>query len=77
MRCFIRNLIRERTKAGLEAARLRGRSGGRPKALSKDKQDLLIRLYKEKKESVNKICAAMGISKPTLYSYVKAEQKTK
>ena len=38
---FERNLIRERTQAGLQAARARGRKGGRPKALNKDKQALV------------------------------------
>lgn len=45
---FERNLIRERTQAGLQAARARGRLGGRPKALSKEKQTLAIKLYDEK-----------------------------
>jgi DNA invertase Pin-like site-specific DNA recombinase len=69
---FERNLIRERTQAGLQAARARGRKGGRPKALNKDKQALAVRLYDEKKHSVDKICEMMGISKPTLYKYIEA-----
>jgi DNA invertase Pin-like site-specific DNA recombinase len=71
---FERNLIVERTKAGLVSARARGIKGGRPKSLSKDKRELLLRLYEEKKKPVKKICAMMGISKPTLYSYVRAKQ---
>ncbi len=69
---FERNLIRERTQAGLQAARARGRKGGRPKALNKDKQALAIKLYNEKKHSVDQICEMMGISKPTLYKYIEA-----
>lgn len=69
---FERNLIRERTQAGLAAARARGRLGGRPKALDPDKRDLAVRLYDEKKLPIAKICAMMGISKPTLYAYVRA-----
>ncbi len=46
---FERNLIRERTRAGLEAARSRGRQGGRPKKLKKDKRQLAVDLYKGKK----------------------------
>ena len=42
---FERNLIKERTRSGLEAARVRGRKGGRPKALSPDKQALTVSLY--------------------------------
>lgn len=69
---FERNLIRERTQAGLAAARARGRLGGRPRALDPDKRDLAVRLYDEKKLPIGKICAMMGISKPTLYAYVRA-----
>lgn len=69
---FERNLIRERTQAGLAAARARGRLGGRPKTLDPDKRDLAVRLYDEKKLPIAKICAMMGISKPTLYAYVRA-----
>jgi len=69
---FERNLIRERTQAGLQAARARGRKGGRPKALNKDKQALAVKLYDEKKHTVAQICEMMGISKPTLYKYIEA-----
>jgi len=67
---FERNLIRERTQAGLQAARARGRKGGRPKSLNKDKQALAVKLYEEKKHTIKQICQMMGISKPTLYKYV-------
>jgi len=70
---FERNLIGERTRAGLDAARARGRKGGRPKALDDEKRKLLIDLYKQKKTPVNTLCKMMGISKPTLYSYIKEE----
>ncbi|MCU7816692.1 MAG: recombinase family protein [Candidatus Thiodiazotropha sp. (ex Rostrolucina anterorostrata)] len=71
---FERNLIRERTQAGLQAARARGRKGGRPKALNKDKQALAVKLYDEKKHSVDPVCQIMGISKPTLYKYIEASR---
>ncbi len=71
---FERNLIRERTQAGLQAARARGRKGGRPKALNKDKRALAIKLYEEKKHTVDQICEMMGVSKPTLYKYIEAER---
>lgn len=64
---FERNLIRERTQAGLAAARARGRSGGRPAALDPDKRALAVKLYNDRTHSVRKICTMMGISKPTLY----------
>ncbi len=69
---FERNLIRERTQTGLQAARARGRKGGRPKALDKDKQALAVKLYDEKKHTVDQICEMMGVSKPTLYKYIEA-----
>jgi DNA invertase Pin-like site-specific DNA recombinase len=72
---FERNLIQERTQAGLAAARARGRRGGRRKALDTENRGLAVDLYQEKKMPVGKICELMGISKPTLYSYVRESQK--
>jgi DNA invertase Pin-like site-specific DNA recombinase len=72
---FERNLIRERTQAGVNAARARGRHGGRPKLLEPNKRDLTIRLYQERKHSVAEICTMMSISKSTLYNYL-AESAT-
>jgi len=71
---FERNLIRERTQAGLQAARARGRKGGRPKSLDKDKQALVVKLYEEKKHTIKQICQMMEISKPTLYKYVESSK---
>ncbi|MRN79975.1 helix-turn-helix domain-containing protein, partial [Brucella sp. 10RB9210] len=68
-------LIRERTRAGVEAARARGRQGGRPKKLNKDKRQLAIDLYKAKKHSLRQICEMTSISKPTLYKYVREDNK--
>lgn len=71
---FERNLIRERTQAGLNSARARGRIGGRPPALNEDEQRLAVKLYHEREYGISKICEMMGISRPTLYKYVaKAE----
>lgn len=67
---FERNLIQDRTRAGLAAARARGRLGGRRARLSPRQQGLAVKLYKEKK-SPKEICELMGISKPTLYNYLK------
>ena len=67
---FERNLIRERTMAGLTAARARGRVGGRPRKLDEKKTELAYRLYDEKRHTVNELCQMLGISKPTLYSYL-------
>lgn len=73
---FERNLIRERTQAGLEAARARGRNGGRPKALDQRKVELAYQLYDAKKQSIKEICQFLGISKPTLYSYLEQRVTT-
>jgi DNA invertase Pin-like site-specific DNA recombinase len=71
---FERDLIQERTHAGLHAARARGRMGGRPKGLSAAAQKKAIAaeaLYKEGKLSVADIAHNQNISKATLYSYLR------
>jgi len=71
---FERDIIKERTKAGLDAAKARGRLGGRPKGLStsaKSKSYAAETLYKENKYSIDEICKQLAISKGTLYSYLK------
>lgn len=67
---FERNLIKERTQAGLSSARARGRLGGRPKTLDTNKRELTLRLYRERKHTIAEICTMMGISKSTLYNYL-------
>jgi len=71
---FERNLIRERTNAGLQAARSRGKVGGRPKALDSNKRELAVTLYDDKKHTIKEICTMMNISKPTLYKYIEARK---
>ncbi|ADC48948.1 resolvase serine resolvase family [Alkalihalophilus pseudofirmus OF4] len=61
-----RDMIRERTKAGLEAARARGRKGGRPKTDAR-KLDHAVRLYEAKSHSVREITELTGVSKGSLY----------
>jgi len=71
---FERDLIRERTNAGLQAARARGRMGGRPKGLSAaaaKKAVAAAALYKEGQLSVSDIARNQNISKATLYSYLR------
>ena len=71
---FERDIIRVRTMAGLEAARIRGRLGGRPRGLSKKAQDkarLAESLYRERERSLNEICNHLDISRPTLYRYLR------
>jgi DNA invertase Pin-like site-specific DNA recombinase len=67
---FERNLIRERTNAGLTAARARGRRGGRPKALT-GKQLTIARDLYEKRHPIPEICRTLKISKATLYRALK------
>jgi DNA invertase Pin-like site-specific DNA recombinase len=71
---FERDLIRERTQAGLSAARARGRRGGRPRGLPSG-AEVTARaaetLYTERKLSVRQIAERLGISKSTLYAYLR------
>jgi len=69
---FERDLIRERTSAGLAAARARGRVGGRPRKLKTNGKVALARqMFAYQSHSIPEICAALGISRATLYRYVK------
>lgn len=69
---FERNLIRERTIAGLEAARARGRKGGRPKiSHSSTKVAMAKKLYIDKTNEISDICKTLNISRATLYRYVR------
>src|SRR2546430_894168 len=68
---FERNLIRERTNAGLQAARARGRKGGRPKSLTGKKTAMAQALYNDKNNTVDEICKTLNVSRATLYRYVK------
>jgi DNA invertase Pin-like site-specific DNA recombinase len=70
---FERDIISERTRAGLEAARARGREGGRPKK-SDEKIKLALKMYQSKNYSIPEITEATGISKTTLYRYIKKAQ---
>ena len=67
---FERDLIVERTKEGLKSARARGRKGGRPRVNQKD-VDRAVKLYKSQVYSVKEITEMTGISKATLYRYLK------
>jgi DNA invertase Pin-like site-specific DNA recombinase len=72
---FERDIIRERTIAGLEAARARGRKGGRPPANKKKVQQALS-LYDSRNYSISEIEEMTGISKATLYRALKARKET-
>lgn len=71
---FERDIIRERTNAGLMAARARGKKGGRPRAaaLSDPKKIALAqRLYDDPDNSIEDICQTLRVSRSTLYRYIK------
>ncbi|NRG47665.1 recombinase family protein [Bacillus sp. CRN 9] len=64
-----RDIISERTKSGLQAARSRGKTGGRP-TKKEDKVEIAIRMYKSKDYSIKEITEMTGLSKTTLYRYL-------
>ena len=68
---FERDIIRERTMAGLKAARARGRVGGRPRVMDAKKVKLARTLMEDNSRCVGEICEILGVSKATLYRYLK------
>lgn len=71
---FERDLISERTKAGLSAAKAGGRKGGRPKGIPKKALATACAaetLYREGKLTVRQICDKLGIARGTLYNYLR------
>lgn len=64
---FEREIIRERTNAGLAAARARGRHGGRPSKLTPKQKELARRMHADTANDVSTICQTLNISKSTLY----------
>ena len=72
---FEREIIRERTQAGLSAARARGKTGGRPNALTEKQVSMLRQLAADRNRSVQEICQTLGISRRTFYRYVNAGQE--
>jgi DNA invertase Pin-like site-specific DNA recombinase len=69
---FERDLIRERTHAGLAAARARGWRGGRPARLTHAQVDLVKRLYADPRTDIATICGTLGVSRSTVYRALKA-----
>lgn len=67
---FEREIIRERTNAGLKAARARGRNGGRPRKLNDQKVLMARNLMANNEINIGEICRTMQISKSTLYRNV-------
>ena len=72
---FERDLIGERTQAGLKAARARGRLGGRPPLLDNRQINRMIEMYDEQKNTVAEICKIYSISRPSFYNYLKKRRQ--
>jgi DNA invertase Pin-like site-specific DNA recombinase len=70
---FERDIIRERTNAGLTAARARGKKGGRPKSPMSEEKKLQMakKMYEDKTISVGDICRGLNIPRSTFYKYVR------
>src|SRR5258708_11819657 len=73
---FERNLISERTKAGLEAARARGRVGGRPRVKITDTKVQIAKQHHASNTPIKTILKTLNIKKSTLYRYLNMEKST-
>ena len=67
---FERELIVERTKAGMAAARARGRSGGRPFKMTPAKLRLAMAAMGKPETNIGALCTELGIARQTLYRHV-------
>ena len=73
-----RNIIRQRVKEGLAAARARGRKGGRPRVMTVEKLRFAQHLMADKNKSITDICTELGGIRPsTLYHYLHADGSLK
>jgi len=70
---FERDLIHERTMAGLAAARARGRAGGRPRVMTKQKLKAAMAMMADRDNAARDVAAQLGVSLSTLYAYVDAK----
>ena len=70
---FERDLIKERTLAGLAAARARGRSGGRPRLMTRAKLRTAMTMMADRNNVAGEVAEQLGISVSTLYAYVDGE----
>ena len=74
---FERDIIKERTNAGLTAARTRGRKGGQPRSPLNDERKLQMarQMYENRSHSVGEICKALRIPRSTFYKYVRKQER--
>ena len=70
---FERDLIAERTLAGLAAARARGRAGGRPRLMTKPKLKVAMAMMADRDNAARDVAKQLGVSLSTLYAYVDAK----
>ena len=66
-----REILIQRTKAGIEAARLRGRVGGRPSKVTDEQRSIALKLMEDPCNSIASICRSLGIAKSTFYRTIK------
>lgn len=59
--------------AGLEAARARGRKGGRKHAMDEKKVALASKLMRDRETPISEVCEVVGVSRATLYRYLKPD----
>lgn len=74
---FERDLILERTMAGLAAARARGRAGGRPRLMTRAKLRTAMTMMADRGNAATDVAEQLGISLSTLYAYVDGEGRAK
>jgi DNA invertase Pin-like site-specific DNA recombinase len=67
---FERELVRTRARAGLEAARARGRLGGRPRMMTPQKVETARKMYESGDYPVDVIAKAVGVSRASIYRYL-------
>lgn len=73
---FERDLIKDRTNAGLAAARARGRVGGRPVVLTPDKLAVARHMYDTRQHTIEAIAKVVGVSRATLYRHLPVARPT-
>lgn len=74
---FERELIAERTHAGLKAARARGRNGGRPRKMDKSTLQMAMIALKDPKATATEVAQRLGITTTTLYAYINGDGSPK
>lgn len=74
---FERELIKERTQAGIISARARGRMGGRPQKLKESEKQMIRQLMSDRQNSATTIAKQFGVSRATIYSVAKGVKLVK